>query len=91
MTSGRARVACLITVAVWIAFMIVGTFVAHAAVQPTEQHEALLIRPQRPIREQEQVVPCLRKAEAHSPVTWELRDKDGNVLMAGSQVVRKRC
>lgn len=91
MTSERARIICLIAVAVWLACMITGTFVAHAAVQSSHQHEALLIRPQRPIREQEQVVPCLRKAEAPSPVTWELRDKDGNVLMAGSQVVRKRC
>jgi hypothetical protein len=64
---------------------------ANAAQYKPTTEEALLIRPERPVERIQSSVPCLRPAERPKRVLWVLRDKDGNVLIAGSQIVRARC
>ena len=64
---------------------------ANAAPYEPTTEEALLVRPERPVERVQTSVPCLRPAERPKRVTWVLRGKDGNILIAGSQIIRERC
>ena len=56
-----------------------------------DTREALAIRPEMPVQRVKPSVPCLTPPEKAKLVTWVIRDKHGNVLVVGSQMVRQRC
>lgn len=53
--------------------------------------EMAFIRPERPVQRIQPVAPCLMPSERTKRVTWVVQDKDGNILIIGSQIVRQRC
>lgn len=62
-----------------------------SARQYEPETETAFIRPERPVQRVKTSVPCLMPPERPKRVTWVVRDKDGNILIIGSQIVRQRC
>lgn len=56
-----------------------------------EQREALLIRPTLPVEKLRPSVPCLMPPERPKRVVGTIRDRNRNLLLVGSQIVRQRC
>ena len=73
------------------AIVVTLTSIALAKEYQPEAREALLIRPTLPVQRVKPPVPCLRAPERPKLITWQIRDKDGNVIIIGSQIVRQRC
>lgn len=62
-----------------------------SAKQYQSETETAFIRPTLPVQKLRQSVPCLMPPERPKRVTWVVRDRDGNILIIGSQIVRQRC
>ncbi len=87
----RLMLRTLLGMALCIIAALAYSIAANAAQYKPTTEEALLIRPERPVERVQSSVPCLRPAERPKRVLWVLRDKDGNILIAGSQIIRERC
>ena len=76
---------------VFFAFLAIACADRLSARQYEPETEAAFFRPELPVERLRQPVPCLRPPERPKPVVWVVRDKDGNILIIGSQIVRQRC
>lgn len=64
---------------------------SHAKEYQPETREALLIPPERPVQRVKPSVPCLMPPERPKRVVWVVRDRGGNIIIAGSRIIRERC
>lgn len=62
-----------------------------SAKQYQPETETAFIRPEMPVQKLRQSVPCLMPPERPKRVTWVVRDRDGNIIIAGSRIIRERC
>lgn len=62
-----------------------------SARQYQPETETAFIRPTLPVQKLRQSVPCLMPPERPRRVTWVVRDRDGNIIIAGSRIIRERC
>lgn len=61
------------------------------AKQYQPETETAFIRPEMPVQKLRQSVPCLMPPERPKRVVWVVRDADGNIIIAGSRIIRERC
>lgn len=76
---------------VFLAFLAIAWAGRLSAKQYQPETETAFIRPEMPAQKLRQSVPCLMPPERPKRVTWVVRDRDGNILIIGSQIVRQRC
>lgn len=62
-----------------------------SAKQYQPETDMAFFRPEKPVEKLRQSVPCLTPPERPKRVLWLLRDQDGNIIIAGSTVIRRRC
>lgn len=62
-----------------------------SARQYQPETDMALFRPENSAQRVKPAVPCLMPPERPKRVTWVVRDRDGNIIIAGSRIIRERC
>lgn len=64
---------------------------SHAKQYQPEEREALLIRPEKPLRRLQRPQTCTDRPQPIQRVEWRIEDASGSVIEAGTIFIRRRC
>ncbi len=62
-----------------------------SARQYEPETETAFFRIEMPVQRVRPSAPCLMPPERPKRVVWVVRDRDGNIIIAGSRIIREKC